>query len=273
MLKYLLLGLSFVLPVNAFAASAPAQCAEQFVGGKLPEVESTRLEKARILCFSEYGLLHSGVTKTPIWSAEHLTAERIEAAGSMRRKNPFHAEDKLPANERAELDDYKGSGFDRGHMSPNGDMSTPTAQRESFSLANMIPQDPCSNEEQWEGIESAVRDLVAEEDEVFVVTGPVYPADADIKQIGNGVLIPPFIFKAVYIPSKNEAAAYVAPNTPAKEYRVVSLEELKPLTGIDVFPTLSQKVKTAKVDLPAPDAPKFHCRVHSPTQPSGPDSH
>jgi endonuclease G len=263
MLKYLLIGVSMLLPISAVAATAPTSCAEQFVGGNLPEVESARLEKARVLCFSEYGVMHSGVAKTPIWSAEHLTAERIEAAGKLPRKNPFHAEDRLPVSERAELDDYKGSGFDRGHMSPNGDMSTPAAQRESFSLANMIPQDPCSNEEQWEGIEAAVRDLVTEEDEAFVVTGPVYPADADRKQIGNGVLVPPFIFKAVYIPSRNAAAAYVAPNTPAKEFRIVSLEELKPLTGIDVFPTLPQKVKMAKADLPAPEAPKFHCRVHN----------
>ena len=43
-------------------------------------------------------------------------------------------------------------------MSPSGDMATPQARYQSFSLANMIPQQPCNNEVVWEGIESAVRD-------------------------------------------------------------------------------------------------------------------
>jgi endonuclease G len=250
-----------LLPCAALAAPAPSNCADNFFTGEMPDVGEAHAATTRLLCFSEYADLHSGLTKTPVWSAEHLTGERIDAASHLKRKNPFHAESSLPADQRAELSDYKGSGYDRGHMSPNGDMSTEKAQRESFSLANMIPQDPCSNEELWEGIESAVRELVTQEDEAFVVTGPIYSSDAGIKQIGNGVLVPTSMFKAVYVPSQNAAGAYVAPNTPAKDFKVISITDLKTLTDIDAFPKLPPDVKTTAMELPPPKAPQFHCRV------------
>lgn len=259
----LVAGLFILLPVGALAEPAPQGCTDHFLAAEMPDVTSTRAEKTRLLCFSEYAVLHSGLTKTPVWSAEHLTSDQVDAAGTLKRKNPFHAESRLPPGERAELDDYKNSGFDRGHMAPNGDMSTAQAQRESFSLANMIPQDPCSNEEQWEGIEASVRQMAGDFDEVYVVTGPDYPADAEIKQIGNGVLIPPFIFKAIYVPSLNAAGAYLAPNTAEKTFKTISINALKAIIDVDVFPKLTDAVKSTAMDLPQPQPPKFHCRVHN----------
>ena len=95
------------------------------------------------------------------------------------------------------LADYARSGYDRGHMSPSGDMATPNAQHQSFSLANMIPQHPCNNEVLWEGIESAVRDLASAEGEIYVVTGPIYEG-TDIPFLNGRVGVPSRIYKAVY---------------------------------------------------------------------------
>ncbi|WP_407927568.1 DNA/RNA non-specific endonuclease [Belnapia mucosa] len=57
------------------------------------------------------------------------------------------------------------SGFDRGHMAPSGDMAPLEGQAESFSLANLVPQNPGSNRCLWEGTESAVRELALQEGE------------------------------------------------------------------------------------------------------------
>ena len=77
------------------------------------------------LCFSQFTLLHSGVTRGPLWSAEHLARVNLATVVGLRRptSNAFHEEGQLPAGDRATLDDYRRSGYDRGHMSPNGDMS------------------------------------------------------------------------------------------------------------------------------------------------------
>ncbi len=215
------------------------------------------------ICFSEIAVLYSGISRTPLWSAEHLTPARIEHARSLPRlrSNAFHEEPRVPEEERSELSDYRRSGFDRGHMAPNGDMSTPEAQEESFSLANMIPQDPCNNEVLWEGIESAVRDIALSGDEVFVVTGPAFLGAESAKPQRPRACAHPYL-QGVYVPSRNAAAAYFAPNDDSQNWETLSIAELETRVGIDVFPELDGKVRQHAMILPAP-TPHFGCRLQT----------
>ena len=154
---------------------------------------------------------------------------------------PFTKSRKCRKQERSELSDYRRSGFDRGHMAPNGDMSTPEAQEESFSLANMIPQDPCNNEVLWEGIEvPRSRDIALGGDDVFVVTGPAF-VGAELQSLKGRVLVPTHIYKAVYVPSRNAAAAYFAPNDDSQDWETLSIAELETRVGIDIFLSLTDK--------------------------------
>jgi endonuclease G, mitochondrial len=246
------------------AGAQDSECLRQLHASTLPTLINQGLgAKIRRLCFSEFVLLHSGVTRTPIWSAERLTKDRIEAASQLDRpsSSAFHAEKRLPKSERSELSDYQQSGFDRGHMSPNGDMSTEDAQEESFSLANMIPQHPCHNEVMWEGIESAVRDLALSEGEVFVVTGPAFVGD-NVETLDERVMIPTHVFKAVFIPSRNAAAAYWTPNDGSQTQEHVSIARLKELIGIDVFPQVDSNMK--QTAMPLPDGTPHHkCRLRT----------
>lgn len=113
------LTLACGLLASAFAANlAHADaCPAHYVDGRKPEITNPKLDVAtRELCYNVFGVMHSGITRTPLWSAEHLTANKLEAAQDLSRENSFHAERKLPAAQRAELADYARSGFDRGHL-------------------------------------------------------------------------------------------------------------------------------------------------------------
>src|SRR3954453_2591646 len=211
----LMMGFSLMAVLGFGQTSTRAQpenCPQHFVGGVPPALLKPQLaQRTQALCYEQFALLHSAAVRTPLWSAEHLTRDEVEAAGQLKRRNAFHHESRLPPEDRAELADYARSGYDRGHMSPNGDMATPNAQHESFSLANMIPQHPCNNEVLWEGIESAVRDLASAEGEIYVVTGPIYEG-TDIPFLNGRVGVPSQIYKALFDPARRAAAAYVTPN-------------------------------------------------------------
>jgi endonuclease G len=256
------------LVLAVFLCASPAvvasqqDCSEPFFGGQAPVLLNAKLrEKTRELCFSQFTALHSGITRGPLWSAEDLLRANLTIAVSLPRpsSNTFHVEDSLPANERSTLDDYRRSGFDRGHMTPNSDMSTPQAQEESFTLANIVPQHPCNNEVLWEGVESAVRAVALGEGEVFVVTGAAF-IGAELDSLQGRVMVPTHIFKAVYIPSRDEAGAYWAPNDDSQNWEAISVSRLRDLSGIDPFPSLAESVKAVRGDLPAP-TPHHGCRL------------
>ena len=165
-------------------ATSFAQCPQFFANGKPPAVAPR--PKQRELCYEAFAILHSGETRTPVYVAQRLNRRSIEDADE-RRATKFFADARLPRGERAELEDYKRSGYSRGHMAPAGDMPIPTAMAQSFSLANMVPQDIQHNGGAWAKIEQDTRHYVRRaKGDVFVITGPVLTPESP--RIGeNGV--------------------------------------------------------------------------------------
>ncbi|MCD2511913.1 DNA/RNA non-specific endonuclease [Comamonas endophytica] len=212
-----------------------AQCKHFFPAGLPPVVPKAPLQ--RELCFDGFAILHDGQTKTPVFVAEHLDRSVLQQAGRLRRSNHFYAEARLPAEERAEAADYRHSGYSLGHMAPAGDMGTAAAKAQSFSLANMAPQDVELNNGAWNDIEQDTRRYVRRaQADVYVFTGPVYSQAAP--SIGAGrVRVPQYFYKLVYDPSSGRSWVHWQPNAPRRQVsEPISYEELVRRTGIEFVP-------------------------------------
>lgn len=257
MIQRLIAGAALFAALLAPALAAGTGCPDHYVDGRAPEIRNPRLATAtRELCYGVFGVMHSGVTRTPLWSAEHLRADNLEAAEGMKRDNAFHAEPRLPRSQRAELDDYARSGFDRGHMAPNGNMPNRRTQRESFTLANMVPQDGDHNRHIWAPIEGAVRKMAKKEGQLYVITGPAF-LGTNLRKVGN-VLVPTHLYKVVYSPRQKAAAAWFTENRGNAPIQVIPVAELERIVGITFLPSLTQQQKERMLRLPAIRQKKRH---------------
>lgn len=187
-----------------------AQCPQFFPNGQPPQLPTG--EHLRELCFSAFAVLHNAQTKTPFVVVERLNRTSLLQAQKQQRTDKFYAEARLPRAERAELEDYRGSGYSRGHMAPAADMPTAEAMAQSFSLANMVPQDQVHNAGAWSKIEQDTRKYVMRaRGDVFVYTGPLF--DAKPPTVGSGrVAVPSHLFKVVYDPNTGMSWAHLHAN-------------------------------------------------------------
>lgn len=215
-----------------------AQCPQFFAHAQPPQV--AQRPALRELCYEAFAVLHSGATRTPVFVAQRLNRRLVEDADEKRAKR-FFADARLPRNERAELEDYKGSGYSRGHMAPAGDMPTPTAMAQSFSLANMVPQNIQHNGGAWAKIEQDTRRYALRaQGDVYVITGPVFTSESE--RIGpGGVRVPTYLYKLVYDATADRAWAHWQANQEGERVsRPISYAELVRRTGIEFLPGRAQ---------------------------------
>ncbi|MGP5541827.1 DNA/RNA non-specific endonuclease [Psychrobacter celer] len=241
---------AIVVGLSSAQADDLTQCSQSFYGGVYPEFTNTKLDKnTQALCMDGFAVMYSGVSRTPLWSAEHLDRRRLQQAKTIDREDSFHEESRLPKSMRASLSDYSGSGYDRGHLAPNANMANRSQQYDSFSLANIAPQSPRNNRYIWRNIESATRYLTQQYGEVYTITGVAFTGKKT-KQLAKRVLVPSHFFKAVYIPATNQAGVYYAANDESERIEVISVDELTAKVGIDVLPVLDRQTKAQAFALP-----------------------
>lgn len=206
-------------------------CKAQLPMGVAPKFDNAKWnEGLTVLCFSEYTVAYSAKTRTPLWSAEFLTRERLDAARSVKRQNTFHEEERIRPGDRSMLKDYVRSGYDRGHMSPSGDASNPAAQNETFSLANMVPQEPNNNRHLWEGIESGSRNYAKKNGALHVITGPLFLGEK-ISFINNRVAVPTHLWKLVYDPVKKTGGVFFVQNSNTQDIGWKSIPDFEKISG------------------------------------------
>ncbi|NHO55028.1 DNA/RNA non-specific endonuclease [Acetobacter estunensis] len=246
-----LAGLVLSFSLSSVAHAEVISCAPQFPGGQPPAVVDETLRSGTVmLCSHGYAVLESERTRGPLWAAEYLSEENLEVAGSTPRRSSFYPDGRLPLTMRAELYDYKSSGYDRGHMVPSGDEAGLSWQAETFALSNIVPQTAELNRGAWAGVESAVRGLADRDGELYVVTGPGYDPDDDQTIGPDHIPVPALTWKAIYDPVSNGTGVYVCLNTTTPQCRVISVALLTELVRIDPFPGVPATEKSRVMAMP-----------------------
>ena len=201
----------------------------------------------QIIKHSYYSLSYNEYHEQADWVAYKLTKTMIDS-GFVKRKDSFRIDPSVSTNS-AELSDYKGSGYDRGHLCPAADMKiSKTAMSETFYMSNMSPQHPSFNRGIWKKLESKIREWAVENDEIYVVTAGVLNNKIS-KSIGlNSVSVPEYYYKVVlcYSESNIKGIGFLLENkrgSGSLEEYAVSIDMIESTTGINFFPSLPDEVE------------------------------
>lgn len=179
------------------------------------------------------------------WVAWSLSADDL---GSIRRRDTFRADPGLPESfRRVGKNDYRNSGYDRGHLCPSADRTASVEANDStFLMTNMHPQVPELNQVRWKQVEEKERSLAAGSERLQIIAGGIFPANPTT--IGPGIAVPDASFKIIVVLEADQTAAdvtattkvcsFIMPNRPevknARWYDyLVSVDEIEKQTGYD----------------------------------------
>lgn len=176
-----------------------------------------------------YESVFSISARYPVFVEWWVTKAKLQCANPAKRQDRFLPDPTL--RRYSNLDnDYRGSGYDRGHISPAADARcNVTHMEESFYFTNMAPQTPALNRGQWKNLEEWTRYLANQHDSVYVRAGCV----GESGRIQR-VAIPTHCWKVIVVQKTNDTAAYVFPNAPDRsasfEMHMVPLDSIRRLT-------------------------------------------
>lgn len=184
-----------------------------------------------LITHKNYTTIFSRSYRYPVQVEWWITRDKIECKNPAPRRDRFLPDPQVLQDSDLETD-YKGSGFDRGHLSPAADSRCVTgAMEESFYYTNMAPQYPGLNRGQWKALEDNTRDLAKQYDSVHVVAGCVGVA----KRV-HRIAIPTHCWKLIEVSFPRQTRAYVFPNLPERtasyQLHEVSLDSLRSLRRI-----------------------------------------
>lgn len=231
-------GLYFVF--NYFTGAAPATDNQE----ETYHAESYFLPSARgqVIEYRDYVLSYDEEHEQAEWVAYILTKENLEKPWNKRSDN--FIPDKRVTTGSATPSDYRGSGYDRGHLVPAADMAFDVeSMEETFLMSNISPQSRNFNKGIWRELEELTRDWAKRSGELYVVTGPVLSQEPKGYIGENEVSIPTAYFKVLLDLAEPElkAIAFIVPNQvsfePLYDF-VASVDQVEALTGINFFPDL-----------------------------------
>lgn len=216
------------------------------------------LGPSEVIARRGYTLEHSTLDKIPLWVCEVLSSGDLD--GHARRSGRFVPDPEISPLARATREDYRGSGFDRGHQAPAGNrVHDQAVQDETFFLSNVAPQDPRFNRGIWRALEAKIREWARERSVVHIVSGVLFydPEEEEERRadgivefsvIGRGaVSVPTHFFKIATVGESQaslRAIAFVLANRPYDppyelETHIRAIDWIEERTGFDFLPDLA----------------------------------
>ena len=236
-------GIHLSLPVTE---KLQASTVEATSGLELPAPLKDRPEK--LLKRRTYTVSYNRELKVPNWVAWELNRERLVERES--RTDKFLPDPDLPESEAVTTDDYKRSGWDRGHMCPAADNRWHwRAMQESFYMTNICPQHHNLNRGDWKELEDDCREWAEKEGRIYIACGPIFYKGKH-RTIGHEhkVAVPDAFFKVILCADSRppRAIGFIYKNTAGNhplDHYVNSVDQVERITGIDFFPALPDDIE------------------------------
>lgn len=214
----------------------------------------------------EYGINYSVewdcTKKAQRWTCYEMDAsnsainwKRSQWEGTSWGGDPFQEDTVIPQPYRTTLADYRGTGYDRGHICPSADrQNSKDANEQTFYLSNMQPQINGFNAGVWMNMEDHLRNTwntSTYRDILYVCKGGTIDNTSQIAgYTRNSKLIVPKYFFAAILAVKNGQYKAIGLWFEHKKNSdknlsnyIVSIDELEKLTGIDFFCNLPDSIE------------------------------
>lgn len=200
----------------------------------------------QILLRTAYTTSYNRDTRQPNWVAWTLTAGHTDG-NAKRPQNAWHDDHEVP-EPRAYYYDYKGSGYDHGHMCPAGDCKwDANVMYESFLMTNCCPQNRNLNSGLWNQIEMSCRQWAKRYGEIVIVCGPIF-FNSDHDTIGpHRIPVPEAFFKVIACldPNNPIGIGFICRNTDGdrkKDLYTNTIAQVERITGFSFFPDLDPEM-------------------------------
>ncbi|MDP5032230.1 MAG: DNA/RNA non-specific endonuclease [Paraglaciecola sp.] len=207
----------------------------------------------QVVTRSIYTLSNNANTKFADWVAYHVTPSTIN--GPTRSRN-WKADPNIASSNTLEPADYTDANAilktDRGHQVPLASFSNTADWATLNYLSNITPQASNLNQGPWVDLETAVRDLVATGQDVYVVSGPLYEWNfGTLPQADESHTIPSGYFKVVITDVNGwvEASAFIMEQNAARSDDFcdaeVTINSVESRSGLNIMPSLPSYKESA----------------------------
>ena len=217
------------------------------------QVETNNQDWLRIFRNEAYLTGYSETKRNALWVSYKAIKKPTPSLYSKRPKKYKKDWRALNGNQSQ---DYKHTGYDRGHLAPNyliGSRYGRKAQQETFLMSNISPQSPNLNRKLWQRLEELVSGyFLKNTEQLWVLTGPIYSGTTHYLK-NTTTPIPSAFYKILVQPNKklaqSKVLAFIMPQKVKGDESllkfVTTVDKIEEATGLNFFSDLPDDIENS----------------------------